>query len=89
MQFGFLGICGIMVLIAASARDLLRARHPAKPWLMALFALWLLSGWTNPHLTSSFAGATFGMFMALFYSIRYHSSAWADGIGSPMQLQDN
>jgi hypothetical protein len=89
MQFGFLGICGIMVLIAASARDLFRARHPAKPWLMALFALWLLSGWTNPHLTSSFAGATFGMFMALFYAIRYHSSAWAHGIGSPMQLQDN
>lgn len=73
MQFGILGIAAIGVLIAASARDLLMSHHPAKPWMILLFSLWLLSGWTNPHLTSSFAGATFGMFMALFYAMRYHS----------------
>ena len=77
MQFGALGITGIVTLIVASSRDLWAARHPAKPWLILLFMLWLLSGWTNPHLTSSFAGATFGMFMALFYRIRFG--------GSPMQ----
>jgi len=74
MQFGVLGIAGIVTLILASSRDLLAARHPAKPWLILLFALWLFSGWTNPHLTSSFAGATFGMFMALFYRIRFDGS---------------
>ena len=74
MQFGALGIAGIVTLIVVSSRDLWAARHPAKPWLILLFALWLLSGWTNPHLTSSFAGATFGMFMALFHRIRFGSS---------------
>jgi hypothetical protein len=75
MQFGVLGLCGILLLIAASARDLLSSKHPAKPWLIVLFTLWLFSGWTNPHLTSSFAGATFGMFMALFYSMRTNPSS--------------
>jgi hypothetical protein len=70
MQFGMLGLAGILTLIAFSARDLLKSQHPAKPWLVLLFGLWLLSGFTNPHLTSSFAGATFGMFMALFYKMR-------------------
>ncbi|HTZ84803.1 MAG TPA: hypothetical protein VMB66_16500 [Candidatus Acidoferrales bacterium] len=70
MQFGFAGIVAILLMIAASARDLLASRHRAKPWLLLLFLLWLLSGWANPHLTSSFAGATFGMFMALFFKIR-------------------
>jgi len=70
MQFGMVGLAGIITLIGVSARDLLKARHPAKPWLILLFALWLLSGWTNPHLTSSFAGATFGLFMVLFYKMR-------------------
>jgi len=86
MQFGLLGICGILLLIVASARDLFRAHHPAKPWLTALFALWLLSGWTNPHLTSSFAGATFGMFMALFYAIRFHSSPRRDDLANPVKV---
>lgn len=74
MQFGFAGIVAILLMIAASARDLLASHHRAKPWLLVLFILWLLSGWTNPHLTSSFAGATFGMFMALFFKIRYESA---------------
>jgi hypothetical protein len=81
MQFGALGLCGILILVAASARDLFAARHPAKPWLILLFALWLLSGWTNPHLTSSFAGATFGMFMALFYGIRYQTRQRGNALG--------
>lgn len=74
MQFGFAGIVAILLMIAASARDLLASHHRAKPWLLVLFILWLLSGWTNPHLTSSFAGATFGLFMALFFKIRYESA---------------
>jgi hypothetical protein len=81
MQFGIVGIAAIILLIAASARDLLLSHHPAKPWMVLLFSLWLLSGWTNPHLTSSFAGATFGMFMALFYAMRYQSQL--DRGGSP------
>ncbi len=71
MQFGIVGIAGILVLIHASARDLLASRHRAKPWMLLLFGLWLLSSWTNPYLTSSFAGATFAMFMAMFYRMRH------------------
>ncbi|MFZ0733069.1 MAG: hypothetical protein WAM79_12145 [Candidatus Sulfotelmatobacter sp.] len=75
MQFGFAGLVTILLMIAASARDLLASHHRAKPWLIVLFVLWLLSGWTNPHLTSSFAGAAFGMFMALFFKIRYQPAS--------------
>lgn len=75
MQFGFAGIVAIFLMIAASARDLLASHHPAKLWLLAMFILWLCSGWTNPHLTSSFAGATFGMFMALFFKVRYQPAS--------------
>lgn len=75
MQFGFAGIAAIFLMIAASARDLLASHHRAKPWLLVLFTLWLLSGWTNPHLTSSFAGATFGMFMAFFFKLRHQPAA--------------
>jgi hypothetical protein len=70
MQFGIVGEVGILMLVAASARDLLRAKHPAKPWMILLFLLWLLDSWTNPHITTSFAGATFGLFMAMFYRMR-------------------
>lgn len=70
MQFGFVGIVGIFLLVGTSARDLLAPRHRAKPWMVLLFVLWLLSSWTNPYLMSSFAGATLGMFMAMFYRMR-------------------
>jgi hypothetical protein len=70
MQFGIVGEIGILLLVAASARDLVVARHPARPWMFVLFLLWLLASWTNPYLTSSFAGATFGLFMAMFYRMR-------------------
>ncbi len=85
MQFGVLGITGILLLIGVSTRDLLRARHPAKPWLILLFALWLLSAWTNPHLTASFAGATFGMFMAMFYRMRSSNRARNAPFPTPVQ----
>lgn len=71
MQFGAAGVMGILLLIGISARDLVASRHRAKPWMMFLFMLWLLSAWTNPYLTTSFAGAMFGMFMAMFYNIRH------------------
>ncbi len=70
MQFGIAGLMGIFLLIGISARDLVASRHRAKPWMMFLFMLWLSSAWTNPYLTTSFAGAMFGMFMAMFYNIR-------------------
>lgn len=70
MQLGVVGIMGILFLVGAAARDLLASRHPAKIWLVLFFTFWLLSGWTNPHLTSSFAGAAFGVFMAMFYRMR-------------------
>lgn len=70
MQFGIVGEIGIVLLIAASARDLMMANHPAKLWMLLLFALWLLASWTNPYMTSSFAGATFGLFMAMFHRMR-------------------
>jgi hypothetical protein len=70
MQFGIVGELGILLLVAASTRDLVMAKHPAKPWMLLLFVLWLLDSWTNPHITGSFAGATFGLFMAMFYRMR-------------------
>ena len=70
MQFGALGMAGIILLVGNSARDLIASRHRGRSWMALLFVLWLLSGWTNPYLTSSFAGATFGMFMAMFYRMR-------------------
>jgi hypothetical protein len=70
MQFGIVGVIGILMLVAASARDLLRAKHPAKPWVLLVFALWLLGNCFNPHMSSSYAGATFGFFMAMFYRMR-------------------
>lgn len=70
MQFGIVGEFGILLLIGASARDLVMAKHPAKPWVFLLFALWLLESWVDPHMTSSYAGATFGLFMAMFYRMR-------------------
>jgi hypothetical protein len=71
MQFGVLGELGILLLVALSTRDLLKAKHRAKVWILLLFALWLLASWTNPYLTSSFAGAVFGLFMAMFYRMRH------------------
>lgn len=70
MQFGVVGELGIFLLIVASAWDLLKTRHPAKLWVGLLFVLWLLASWTNPYLTSSFAGAVFGLFMVMFYRMR-------------------
>lgn len=70
MQFGIVGVIGILMLVAASTRDLMMAKHPAKPWMILLFALWLLESFFNPHLASSYAGAAFGLFMAMFYRMR-------------------
>ncbi len=80
MQFGIVGMAGILLLLAASARDLVAARHPAKPWIFLLFLLWLLASWTNPYLTSSFAGAAFGLFMAIFHRIK---NSYAISISNP------
>jgi O-antigen ligase len=70
MQFGIVGELGILLLVVTSARDLIAANHPAKPWIILLFLLWLLASWTNPYLISSYAGATFVLFMAFFYRLR-------------------
>ena len=70
MQFGIVGGIAILLLVAASLSDLMIAKHPAKLWVLLIFVLWLLASWTNPYLTSSFAGATFGLFMAMFYRMR-------------------
>ncbi len=70
MQTGIVGVAAILLLIVAAARDLLAVRGPVKFWLAALYVLWLLGSWTNPYLTSSFAGVAFGMFLAMFYRMR-------------------
>jgi hypothetical protein len=83
MQFGIVGGIAILLLVAASARDLIMAKHPAKLWMLFLFVLWLLASWTNPYLTSSFAGATFGLFMAIFYRMRNVSPS---SVSPPLSL---
>jgi hypothetical protein len=80
MQFGIMGEIGVLILVTASARDLVMAKHPAKLWVLLVFALWLLENCFNPHLTSSFAGATFGLFMAMFYRMRYANLSNAGGV---------
>ena len=87
MQFGIVGLTGILLLVAASMRDLVMAKHPAKPWVLLLFALWLLESWTNPHITSSYAGATFGLFMAIFYRMRNASLNGEASVDVAMGLQ--
>jgi hypothetical protein len=74
MQIGLVGIVVIFASIIAASRDLWAAHGRAKPWLGILFLLWLSGSWTNPYITSSFAGATFGMFMAMFYKMRHDQS---------------
>lgn len=81
MQFGFVGIAGFIALLTVSVRDLLAVHHHSKPWLLLLFALWVLSGWTNPYLTSSFAGAVFGMFMAIFCRTRMIATHKIEAVG--------
>jgi hypothetical protein len=83
MQMGIVGIAGISLLVASTTRDLLAARHRAKPWLAVMFGLWLLGGWTNPYIVSSFAGATFGMFMAVFYRMRMLTDSVPTGSAVP------
>jgi hypothetical protein len=70
MQFGIVGLIGILLLVAASTRDLVMAKHSAKPWMFLLFALWLLESCTNAAIGLSFSGAAFGLFMAMFYRMR-------------------
>ncbi len=74
MQIGIVGVTAILILVVAAARDLWAIRGATKIWLAALYLLWLAGSWTNPYLTSSFAGATFGMFMAMFYRMRMISA---------------
>jgi hypothetical protein len=71
MQFGIVGMVGIFLLILCCCKDLIMARHPAAPYLWVMFLIWLFSGFTNPYLTSSYAGGAFGLFMAMFYRSRY------------------
>jgi hypothetical protein len=78
MQFGVVGLAAILLLIWASMRDLIAARHFAKLWLCLLYLLWLLASFTNSHLTSSFAGAAFALFMAMFYKVRYSAPIEGD-----------
>jgi len=70
MQVGITGTVCILLLIAASAYDLFAARHPAKLWLFLLFVLYLGAAFTNPNLTTSFAGGAFLLFMMFFYRMR-------------------
>lgn len=75
MQFGIAGMTGLLLLVGLSARDLVLAKHPAAPWMWVLFFVWLLAGFTNPYLTSSYAGGTFGLFMAMFHRMRNMSQS--------------
>jgi hypothetical protein len=71
MQVGIVGMIGVVLLLWVSVRDLIAARHPAKPWIALLFLLWLGAGFTNTYMTTSFAGVAFAMFIAIFHRIRY------------------
>jgi len=70
MQFGIVGMIVIVLLVIASLSDSFKAKHPGKLWVLLLFFLWLGSASTNPYMTTSFAGVTFALFMALFYRMR-------------------
>jgi hypothetical protein len=66
---------GLLILVGLSACDLVLAKHPAAPWMWIVFLVWLFSGFTNPYLTSSYAGGTFGLFMAMFHRMRNMSQS--------------
>ncbi len=70
MQVGIVGMAGIVLLIFAAAYDLFAARHRGRLWLLLLFLLYLGAAFTNPNLTTSFAGGAFLLFMMFFYRMR-------------------
>lgn len=72
MQFGLVGFAGILLLIGATARDLVKAKHPARFWVALLFLVWLVAPFTNPYITTSFAGVAFVLFLAMFRRMRYN-----------------
>ncbi len=70
MQIGVIGMSFLLLLIFAAAYDLFAARHRAKRWLLLFFLLYLGAAFTNPNLTTSFAGGAFLLFMMFFYRMR-------------------
>jgi hypothetical protein len=75
MQFGIIGMIGLLLLVAVAAKDLMMARHPGTIYVGIFFLLWLASGLTNPYLGSSFAGAIFAFFMGIFHRLRNQRSS--------------
>lgn len=71
MQFGLIGFAGILLLIGATARDLVKSKHPARFWVAVMFLAWLAAPFTNPYITTSFAGVAFVLFLAMFHRMRY------------------
>ena len=70
MQIGIVGIIGVVILLAGVARPFLLVGNKNKLSILILFILWLSSGFFNPYLTSSAAGAIFSFFVAAGYSMR-------------------
>ena len=70
MQVGIVGMAGILLLIFAAANDLFAARHRGRGWLLLLFLLYLGAAFTNPNLTTSYAGGAFLLFMMFFHRMR-------------------
>jgi hypothetical protein len=75
MQIGVVGVAGIMALLTLVARPFLfLPLNKMNVTLLIMFTLWIASGFFNPYLTSSAAGAIFSFFVAAGYSLRHKHS---------------
>jgi len=75
MQIGVVGVAGIMALLTLVARPFLfLPLNKMNVTLLIMFTLWIVSGFFNPYLTSSAAGAIFSFFVAAGYSLRHKHS---------------
>lgn len=75
MQIGILGVAGVIVLLTLVARPFLFSPFTKKKvTLLMMFIIWGCSGFFNPYLTSSAAGAIFSFFVAVGYSLRHKHS---------------
>lgn len=75
MQIGIVGVVGVIALLTLVARPFLFSPFSKKKvTLLMMFILWIFSGFFNPYLTSSAAGAIFSFFVAAGYSLRHKHS---------------
>lgn len=80
MQFGMIGITILVLPLLIIASGLLKYPYSRVRWsFIGLFALWLLSGFTNPFLISLASGLMYSLFMISYIAMNRIADGEADG----------